>query len=755
MRPRQVNLLLCYSLSQSIAVAATVFAYSHFTYALLAGVLVLSFTFWSLAAIALVTEENNPYLIWSEKIAMFGIIIFLPLIFIFDILFALLALIFCAVFAINFQLFDFRRLYVGLAASLMGICVGAAHTKSGSYFLFFYLYMPVAALVLAHAFLGQQHTPPKSISWRSGSQFRVIGLLLASASLIYLFLPRLPAGNLGGHPGSDVFYRENDWENQARQGLEGESLEQALRQLADTKSAGEGEQPGDAAAASDPYKTSEQTEHAQSAQHTESTTDALDLTGSNPAKPLTSNPIIAYMTAAQPLYLRSEIYDVFDGLRWSSTSNSSIKLKVDRSGLVLRQPGQNVARVSYDLELTARLPAAVPLAAVPSHVYFPSTALSIDKFGQLRAPGPLAPGTRYSAEAVLSHIQGRVFSELTWHETGQYLQLPAALDPRIHELGSKLASKASSQLAAALNIEEYLRSHYQYSFDSIFTSPGVTPLKEFLFETQKGHCEYFASALVVLLRTQNIPARLITGFSASQQNPLTGLYEIHVLDSHAWVEAYVDQIGWVQLEPTPYFELPQLAATPLSVELINRYVERQQKTLGAMPAAEPSWHDRLMSIWQTSAVAAVSLLAYSKLFWLRTWLVWVLVAAMGVIGYFMWKKIKPARQINQLFYAAMKGAKENPDGAMDIYLAAIEGMLTLVQMPRAPGVTIEQYTFQLQQYFSEIEAERMCDTFNLAHYQSVPSAPGAKNLDANDYAQLLVQMYKLGFKGMVNMREMQ
>ncbi len=774
MRPTQVVLLMYYSLTLSFAVAATIFAYVNFAWSVVALLLTFGFSSWSLAAIRHATEEHNPYLVWSEKIALLGIMIFVPLIFISNILTALLALIFCAVFALNFQLFDFRRLYIGLAASLMGICVGAAHTKSGAYFWYFYCYMPLAALVLAYAHLSQQAPPPSGRWWRGGQQLGVIGLLVVSASTIYLVLPRLPAGNLGGHPGSGVFYREKAWENQAEQhsNLEGEALARALDQLPTTDSPESSEQRDDPLQTKDPFKnpepapeaavlpestaaeeTTQGTSHDQqegdeNRQTIASDAKELDLSRhSDKATPLVGNPIIAYVTATQPLYLRSHIYDIFDGQRWSSSSSANLKVKVDRRGLLLSQPEPGTSLVSYDIELAARLPAAVPLAAVVSRLRFPATALSVDKFGQISAPGPLSSGTRYSAESVVSHIQGRVFSELPWQAPGQYLQLPDELDTRIAALAAQLTSQAPTQLAAAIMLEQHLRNNYRYSFESIFISPGVTPLKEFLFETKQGHCEYFASALAILLRTQKIPARLVTGYSASQQNPLTGLYEIHALDAHAWVEAYVDRLGWVQLEPTAYYQMPQTTATPLSVELINRYVEQTLATHGALPSAATTWEDTAFQLWQSSVLAIVTLLALGKLFWLSTWLFWLLTAGLTVAGYFLWQKIKPEWQIKRLFRDAVNQAQAQPSQAMDIYLAAIEGILALAGQPRAPGLTIEQFTQQLRRQFGDLETERMSRHFNIKHYHQRPTL--AVELNSDDYAHLLGHIHKLGFKGVV------
>ncbi|HSN17499.1 MAG TPA: transglutaminase domain-containing protein, partial [Gammaproteobacteria bacterium] len=112
-----------------------------------------------------------------------------------------------------------------------------------------------------------------------------------------------------------------------------------------------------------------------------------------------------------------------------------------------------------------------------------------------------------------------------------------------------------TDLAAAEAIESYLRSHYQYTLDTI-GQPGYTPLSKFLFETKRGHCEYFATAMVMMLRSVGIPSRLVTGVSAHERNPFTGYYQVRAIDGHAWAEGKIPGVGWVTFEATPFYFLP-------------------------------------------------------------------------------------------------------------------------------------------------------------------------------------------------------
>jgi hypothetical protein len=81
-------------------------------------------------------------------------------------------------------------------------------------------------------------------------------------------------------------------------------------------------------------------------------------------------------------------------------------------------------------------------------------------------------------------------------------------------------------------------------------------LANFLFERKKGHCEYFASSMAVMLRTLHIPSRIVTGFRGGEFNDLTGQYVIRASDAHSWVEAYFPGFGWISFDPTPAGSVP-------------------------------------------------------------------------------------------------------------------------------------------------------------------------------------------------------
>lgn len=130
-----------------------------------------------------------------------------------------------------------------------------------------------------------------------------------------------------------------------------------------------------------------------------------------------------------------------------------------------------------------------------------------------------------------------------------YLQLPR-LDPRIGELTQRIVGTESSPATQARLIENYLRTHYGYTLELPPSEPA-DPLAFFLFHRKKGHCEYFASAMAVMLRVIGIPTRMATGFQSGVYNPISGSQLIRTSDAHAWVEAWLPQRGWTTFDPTP------------------------------------------------------------------------------------------------------------------------------------------------------------------------------------------------------------
>ncbi len=204
-----------------------------------------------------------------------------------------------------------------------------------------------------------------------------------------------------------------------------------------------------------------------------------------------------------------------------------------------------------------------------------------------------------------------------------YLQLPV-LDPRIPKLAADLTASSKNEYDKASAIRTYLISHYSYTLD-LSGSHGTDPLANFLFVRRAGHCEYFASAMTVMLRSVGIPARYVTGFLPGEYNDLGGDYIIRESDAHSWVEVYFPTYGWVTFDPTPsgndnhtgllsrmglYWDWLQLTWG----EWIINYDFSHQLTLGQnIHKSSRGWSDRVREIYHQKEEATMrSLLALDR-----------------------------------------------------------------------------------------------------------------------------------------------
>jgi transglutaminase-like putative cysteine protease len=146
----------------------------------------------------------------------------------------------------------------------------------------------------------------------------------------------------------------------------------------------------------------------------------------------------------------------------------------------------------------------------------------------------------------------------------RYLQVPATLSPRLRELASQIVAENGAQTPydQAVVIQDYLRT---LTYNESIPSPpqGAEPVEWFLFEQREGYCDYFASAMVLMLRSQGVPARWVRGYAGGEFDANRGLYVVRESVAHSWPEVYFPGFGWERFEPTPasYTNLPQRPLT--------------------------------------------------------------------------------------------------------------------------------------------------------------------------------------------------
>jgi len=288
----------------------------------------------------------------------------------------------------------------------------------------------------------------------------------------------------------------------------------------------------------------------------------------------------------------------FDGRRWSSTDPGPKTLLASTDGWIALsdrpKPGESRGAI---LQFTVL---QEPMAS--DALFFAGNALAIrgnftgegasrrrssllrDSTGSLTNPYHNFVSIRYTAISQIPQLdRARLEAAGTDYPPAirdTDLQLPANLDSRIPALARTATVRAANPYDKAAMLEAFLKTKYSYTLD-LTAIPGKDPLTYFLFETRAGHCEYFASAMTVMLRTLGIPAREVNGFLPGEYNDLGGDYIVRASDAHSWVEAYFPGTGWIVFDPTP--DAPQA-----KVDLFTRMSQLADW-------AELTWNDWVIS----------------------------------------------------------------------------------------------------------------------------------------------------------------
>lgn len=255
---------------------------------------------------------------------------------------------------------------------------------------------------------------------------------------------------------------------------------------------------------------------------------------------------------------RGASFNTYDGTRWVDDASGPHPLRPGGARwFALGAATEDTT--TYEIELASDIGTdAVFTTGTPEALRFVSRnpalrvyethSLRRDGLGDLSRLSPSEGGATYElrvsseSSATLSGL-GRDYDETLTH---QYLPLPKT-DERIAQLATRLVGD-KDPAAAAMAVEQYLSS-YDYSLAQ--EPKGDDPLASFLFDVKAGHCEYFASAMAVLLRQGGVPARLVTGFYGGRYVEQGDYYAVRQGDAHAWVEVYFPGRGWVVFDPTP------------------------------------------------------------------------------------------------------------------------------------------------------------------------------------------------------------
>ncbi len=194
-------------------------------------------------------------------------------------------------------------------------------------------------------------------------------------------------------------------------------------------------------------------------------------------------------------------------------------------------------------------------------------------------------GIRYTVRSVDVRPDATQLAAATASTTpnrAQFTQVPEDLPARVRTLAGEVTGAAPTAGAKALAVQAYLQSErFRYS---TAPAPGdsMASLTDFLFGSRRGYCEQYAGAMVALLRSVDVPARIAVGFTPGRQ--VDGVWQVTSRDMHAWPEVWLDGWGWVAFEPTPGSGVPTTAG---ATEPSTAPTPGASATVTQTPSAEP------------------------------------------------------------------------------------------------------------------------------------------------------------------------
>ncbi|MFC4448825.1 transglutaminase TgpA family protein [Halorussus aquaticus] len=247
-------------------------------------------------------------------------------------------------------------------------------------------------------------------------------------------------------------------------------------------------------------------------------------------------------------YWRVAAYDRYDGNGWIRTGEG-------RAYRAQPAPPGRSKTVTQTVTVEVERMGAMPAAWKPTRLQSGDRDNTrVTSLGAFEPVGALRQGESYT---VVSRVPNPTTRQLRAAGTDypdrverRYLQLPGSSADRIRQRTDKIVSEAGAETpyGTAKAVENWLESNKRYSLD--VSRPDGNIAESFIFEMESGYCTYFATSMVTMLRSQGIPARFAVGYTPGQR-VASDEWVVRGLDSHAWVEVYFPEVGWVKFDPTP------------------------------------------------------------------------------------------------------------------------------------------------------------------------------------------------------------
>jgi transglutaminase-like putative cysteine protease len=271
------------------------------------------------------------------------------------------------------------------------------------------------------------------------------------------------------------------------------------------------------------------------------------------------------------VYWQAIVYDTYEDGRWSVADTES-ELHFPDDGL-LDTPTM-LARKVVTQTVVNYLPNSSFIYGAPeivgaSRQIFVDTNHTSDGdslVSSIRSRFVLQQGSRYDVTSRVATVDKLSLREATtdypeW-VADTYLQVPDSITPETRALADEISDGHNTPFDNAIAIRDYLRENITYN-DQIPAPPeDVDPVHYTLFVSQEGYCNYYASAMSMMLRTLGIPSRVVSGYAQGEFNEDIGSYRVRASNAHTWVEVFFPSFGWIQFEPTAAIPTVGRSETP-------------------------------------------------------------------------------------------------------------------------------------------------------------------------------------------------
>jgi transglutaminase-like putative cysteine protease len=163
---------------------------------------------------------------------------------------------------------------------------------------------------------------------------------------------------------------------------------------------------------------------------------------------------------------------------------------------------------------------------------------------ELRAERAVDERLRYEVASQLDYQ----LDPLLLPERERWLALPPGFNPKSVQAGLDLRKQADPAMRVRAVLARFRNEAFSYTLEP--PALGPNSVDDFLYQTRAGFCEHYAGAFVVLMRAAGVPARVVTGYQGGEFNPVDGFLAVRQSDAHAWAEVWLEQRGWVRVDPT-------------------------------------------------------------------------------------------------------------------------------------------------------------------------------------------------------------